>query len=112
RPRPAPLSPQPQNTQSIPRGTTPDELLATVMAAVLRDVNLSPHHLGDICVGNVLQPGAGAFMARVAQFLRAHSIPTMIYLWDFPARNPQLGLDIFKQRRWVSPCVRHEPTPT
>ncbi|XP_042188055.1 3-ketoacyl-CoA thiolase, peroxisomal [Callorhinchus milii] len=51
------------------KGTTPDELLATVMAAVLRDVNLSPHHLGDICVGNVLQPGAGAFMARVAQFL-------------------------------------------
>lgn len=51
------------------KDTTPDELLAAVMTAVLRDINLSPHLLGDICVGNVLQPGAGAFMARVAQFL-------------------------------------------
>ncbi|PNJ74765.1 ACAA1 isoform 14, partial [Pongo abelii] len=28
-----------------------------------------PEQLGDICVGNVLQPGAGAIMARIAQFL-------------------------------------------
>ncbi|XP_030053811.1 3-ketoacyl-CoA thiolase, peroxisomal isoform X2 [Microcaecilia unicolor] len=39
------------------------------MVAVLRDVSLSPDKLGDICVGNVLQPGAGAFVARIAQFL-------------------------------------------
>ncbi|XP_047730582.1 3-ketoacyl-CoA thiolase, peroxisomal isoform X2 [Prionailurus viverrinus] len=39
------------------------------MTAVLRDVKLSPAQLGDICVGNVLQPGAGAIMARIAQFL-------------------------------------------
>ncbi|KAJ7402090.1 3-ketoacyl-CoA thiolase B, peroxisomal [Pitangus sulphuratus] len=49
--------------------TTPDELLAAVMRAVLQDVNLRPEALGDICVGNVLQPGAGALIARVAQFL-------------------------------------------
>uniref|UniRef100_K7FVV5 Acetyl-CoA acyltransferase 1 n=1 Tax=Pelodiscus sinensis TaxID=13735 RepID=K7FVV5_PELSI len=49
--------------------TTPDELLSAVMTAVLKDVNLSPEKVGDICVGNVLQPGAGAFTARVAQFL-------------------------------------------
>uniref|UniRef100_A0A452TGY8 Acetyl-CoA acyltransferase 1 n=2 Tax=Ursus TaxID=9639 RepID=A0A452TGY8_URSMA len=49
--------------------TTPDELLSAVMTAVLRDVKLSPAQLGDICVGNVLQPGAGAIMARIAQFL-------------------------------------------
>ncbi|XP_063159372.1 3-ketoacyl-CoA thiolase, peroxisomal isoform X2 [Candoia aspera] len=49
--------------------TTPDELLAAVMTAVLSDVKLSPERLGDICVGNVLQPGAGALMARVGQFL-------------------------------------------
>ncbi|KAM6452966.1 3-ketoacyl-CoA thiolase, peroxisomal isoform 1-T1 [Liasis olivaceus] len=49
--------------------TTPDELLAAVMTAVLSDLKLSPERLGDICVGNVLQPGAGALMARVGQFL-------------------------------------------
>ncbi|KAM6169457.1 3-ketoacyl-CoA thiolase, peroxisomal isoform 1-T1 [Rhynchocyon petersi] len=51
------------------KDTTPDELLSAVMTAVLQDVNLSPEKLGDICVGNVLQPGAGAVMARIAQFL-------------------------------------------
>ncbi|XP_074755953.1 3-ketoacyl-CoA thiolase, peroxisomal isoform X2 [Athene noctua] len=51
------------------KDTTPDELLSAVMTAVLQDVNLHPEALGDICVGNVLQPGAGALIARVAQFL-------------------------------------------
>uniref|UniRef100_A0AAZ3NNN9 Acetyl-CoA acyltransferase 1 n=1 Tax=Oncorhynchus tshawytscha TaxID=74940 RepID=A0AAZ3NNN9_ONCTS len=51
------------------KDTTPDELLSCVMTSVLVDVGLSPERLGDICVGNVLQPGAGALMARVAHFL-------------------------------------------
>ncbi|XP_063063517.1 3-ketoacyl-CoA thiolase, peroxisomal [Engraulis encrasicolus] len=51
------------------KDTTPDELLSTVMTAVLKDVGLAPDKLGDICVGNVLQPGAGALVARIAQFL-------------------------------------------
>ncbi|KAL2804051.1 3-ketoacyl-CoA thiolase, peroxisomal isoform b [Daubentonia madagascariensis] len=51
------------------KDTTPDELLSAVMTAVLQDVKLRPELLGDICVGNVLQPGAGAVMARIAQFL-------------------------------------------
>ncbi|XP_059187072.1 3-ketoacyl-CoA thiolase, peroxisomal [Centropristis striata] len=51
------------------KDTTPDELLSAVMTAVLTDVGLSADKLGDICVGNVLQPGAGALMARVAHFL-------------------------------------------
>ncbi|KAM8878143.1 LOW QUALITY PROTEIN: 3-ketoacyl-CoA thiolase, peroxisomal [Spinachia spinachia] len=51
------------------KDTTPDELLSAVMTAVLTDVGLSPDKLGDVCVGNVLQPGAGALMARVAHFL-------------------------------------------
>ncbi|XP_007462754.1 PREDICTED: 3-ketoacyl-CoA thiolase A, peroxisomal isoform X2 [Lipotes vexillifer] len=51
------------------KDTSPDELLSAVMTAVLQDVKLSPAQLGDICVGNVLQPGAGALMARIAQFL-------------------------------------------
>lgn len=51
------------------KDTTPDELLSAVMAGVLKDVNLDAAELGDVCVGNVLQPGAGALIARVAQFL-------------------------------------------
>ncbi|KAJ8418784.1 hypothetical protein AAFF_G00002830 [Aldrovandia affinis] len=51
------------------KDTTPDELLSAVMSAVLKDISLPPDRLGDVCVGNVLQPGAGALMARVAQFL-------------------------------------------
>ncbi|XP_037621739.1 3-ketoacyl-CoA thiolase, peroxisomal [Sebastes umbrosus] len=51
------------------KDTTPDEMLSAVMAAVMKDVGLSPDKLGDVCVGNVLQPGAGALMTRVAQFL-------------------------------------------
>ncbi|XP_075068285.1 3-ketoacyl-CoA thiolase, peroxisomal [Mixophyes fleayi] len=49
--------------------TTPDELLSCVMSAVLKDVNLKPELVGDICVGNVLQPGAGPLVARISQFL-------------------------------------------
>ncbi|KAM3929223.1 3-ketoacyl-CoA thiolase B, peroxisomal-like [Leptodactylus fuscus] len=49
--------------------TTPDELLCAVMNAVLEDVNLGPSLLGDICVGNVQQPGGGAIVARMGQFL-------------------------------------------
>uniref|UniRef100_A0A8C8G1N1 Acetyl-CoA acyltransferase 1 n=1 Tax=Oncorhynchus tshawytscha TaxID=74940 RepID=A0A8C8G1N1_ONCTS len=56
------------------KDTTPDELLSCVMTSVLVDVGLSPERLGDICVGNVLQPGAGALMARVAHFLRVESM--------------------------------------
>lgn len=51
------------------KNTTPDELLSAVITAVLKDVDLNPASLGDICVGNVLQPGAGAVVARIAQFL-------------------------------------------
>ncbi|KAK9540774.1 hypothetical protein VZT92_003204 [Zoarces viviparus] len=60
------------------KATTPDELLSAVMTAVLTDVGLSPDKLGDVCVGNVLQPGAGALMARVAHFLSGfpETVPT------------------------------------
>uniref|UniRef100_A0A8C5ALF4 Acetyl-CoA acyltransferase 1 n=1 Tax=Gadus morhua TaxID=8049 RepID=A0A8C5ALF4_GADMO len=51
------------------KDTTPDELLSAVMKAVMTDMGLSPDRLGDVCVGNVLQPGAGAVMARIAHFL-------------------------------------------
>ncbi|XP_008421414.2 3-ketoacyl-CoA thiolase, peroxisomal [Poecilia reticulata] len=61
------------------KDTTPDELLSAVMTAVLEDVGLSPDQLGDVCVGNVLQPGAGALMARVAHFLSGFPEKVPVY---------------------------------
>ncbi|KAF4075707.1 hypothetical protein AMELA_G00222000 [Ameiurus melas] len=61
------------------KDTTPDELLSAVMTAVLRDVGLSPDKLGDMCVGNVLQPGAGAVMARIAQFISGFPETVPVY---------------------------------
>ncbi|XP_077426497.1 3-ketoacyl-CoA thiolase, peroxisomal isoform X7 [Vanacampus margaritifer] len=59
--------------------TTPDELLSAVMSAVVKDAGVSPHLLGDVCVGNVLQPGAGALMARVAHFLSGFPDSVPVY---------------------------------
>ncbi|XP_022616407.1 3-ketoacyl-CoA thiolase, peroxisomal [Seriola dumerili] len=61
------------------KDTTPDELLSAAMTAVLTDVGLSPAELGDVCVGNVLQPGAGALMARVAHFLSGFPDTVPVY---------------------------------
>lgn len=61
------------------KDTTPDELLSAVMTAVLTDVGLSADKLGDVCVGNVLQPGAGAVMARVAHFLSGFPETVPVY---------------------------------
>ncbi|KAI5617176.1 3-ketoacyl-CoA thiolase, peroxisomal, partial [Silurus asotus] len=61
------------------KDTTPDELLSAVMMAVLRDVGLPSDKLGDVCVGNVLQPGAGAVMARIAQFISGFPETVPVY---------------------------------
>lgn len=50
--------------------------LRQVMRAVLLQTNLKGDQLGDICVGNVLEPGAGATMARMAQL--AAGIPYQV----------------------------------
>uniref|UniRef100_A0A8C2MA81 3-ketoacyl-CoA thiolase, peroxisomal n=1 Tax=Cricetulus griseus TaxID=10029 RepID=A0A8C2MA81_CRIGR len=47
------------------KDTTPDELLSAVLTAVLQDVRLK----ALLSTGNVLLPGAGAVLARIAQFL-------------------------------------------
>ena len=43
-------------------------MLAAAMKGVLDETKIPPHLIGDIVVGNVLAPGGGAFLARVAQF--------------------------------------------
>ncbi|ETI53494.1 hypothetical protein L914_03467 [Phytophthora nicotianae] len=59
------------------KDTTPDVLLSHVLQAVLKQAKVDPKLVGDIVVGNVLQPGAGAGMARMAQLAAGipHTVP-------------------------------------
>ncbi|RLN20552.1 hypothetical protein BBJ28_00013625 [Nothophytophthora sp. Chile5] len=59
------------------KDTTPDVLLGHVLQAVLKQAKVNPALVGDIVVGNVLQPGAGAGMARMAQLAAGipHTVP-------------------------------------
>lgn len=59
------------------KDTTPDVLLGHVLQAVLKQAKLDPTLVGDVVVGNVLQPGAGAAMARMAQLAAGipHTVP-------------------------------------
>ncbi|CAI5738256.1 unnamed protein product [Peronospora destructor] len=59
------------------KDTTPDVLLGHVLQAVLNQTKVDPKLVGDIVVGNVLQPGAGAGMARMAQLAAGipHTVP-------------------------------------
>lgn len=51
------------------KDTLPDDLLAVVFNAVIKDSGLKPSAIQDICVGNVNQPGSGAMISRMAQFM-------------------------------------------
>lgn len=59
------------------KDTTPDVLLAHVLKGVLQQSGVDPKLVGDVVVGNVLQPGAGAGMARMAQLSAGipHTVP-------------------------------------
>lgn len=46
------------------KSTTTDDLLGSVLKAVVDQSKIDPASVGDIVVGNVLQPGAGAISAR------------------------------------------------
>jgi acetyl-CoA acyltransferase 1 len=48
--------------------TAPDVLLAQALAGAVARARVRPDFLQDVSVGNVLQPGGGAIMARMAQF--------------------------------------------
>lgn len=63
------------------KDTLPEELLATVLKAVLDKTGINPALVDDIQVGNVLPPGGGATVARMAQlyagFPESSSISTV-----------------------------------
>ncbi|KDO30583.1 hypothetical protein SPRG_04484 [Saprolegnia parasitica CBS 223.65] len=49
------------------KDTTPDVLLRQVFEGVLKQTKVDPKIIGDIVVGNVLQPGSAAVGARMGQ---------------------------------------------
>ncbi len=51
------------------KDTHPGDLLVAVLRGVLEGTSVKPSQIGDISVGNVLMPGAGAAQVRMAMFL-------------------------------------------
>ncbi|KAL8454814.1 hypothetical protein Emed_000065 [Eimeria media] len=51
------------------RNVYPEDLLAVLFKELLRRTQLDPSLIEDVCIGNVIQPGAGALGARIAGFL-------------------------------------------
>jgi acetyl-CoA acyltransferase 1 len=51
------------------KDTAPEVMLETVFRAVVQQSNIDAKLIQDVCVGNVLQGGAGAATSRMAMFL-------------------------------------------
>lgn len=51
------------------RDTAPEAMLAVVLKDVIKKGGVDAKLVEDVCVGNVLQPGAGAHTSRMAMFL-------------------------------------------
>ena len=51
------------------KDTAPEAMLAPVFKAVVQQSGIDPKLIDDVCIGNVLQPGGGAFSSRMAMFL-------------------------------------------
>jgi acetyl-CoA acyltransferase 1 len=51
------------------RETAPESMLAVVLKDVIKKAGIDGKLVEDVCIGNVLQPGAGAHSSRMAMFL-------------------------------------------
>lgn len=59
------------------RNTAPEVMLAAVLKDVVAKSGVDVKRIGDICVGNVMQGGAGSITSRIGQLLAdlPHDIP-------------------------------------
>jgi acetyl-CoA acyltransferase 1 len=65
------------------KDTAPEAMLAPVLKDVLKKANnMDPKLVQEICIGNVLQPGAGSTSSRMAQFLAGIPNTTPLYAID------------------------------
>lgn len=54
------------------RDTPPESMLAPVLKAVVQKSGIDAKLIEDVCIGNVLQPGAGAHTSRMSMFLAGY----------------------------------------
>lgn len=64
------------------RNTAPEAMLAPVMRDVIKKAGIDAKKIQEICIGNVLQPGAGSTSSRMAQFLADIPETTPLYAVD------------------------------
>jgi acetyl-CoA acyltransferase 1 len=64
------------------RNTAPEAMLAPVMKDVVKKAGIDAKLIDEICIGNVLQPGAGSTSSRMAQFLADIPDTTSLYAID------------------------------
>jgi acetyl-CoA acyltransferase 1 len=64
------------------RNTAPEAMLAPVMRDVIKKSGIDAKLIEEICIGNVLQPGAGSTSSRMAQFLADIPDTTSLYAVD------------------------------
>ncbi|CBZ53610.1 Acetyl-CoA acetyltransferase,related [Neospora caninum Liverpool] len=51
------------------KDTYPEDLLANLLVALLKKTKIDPSRIQDVCIGNVLQPGAGALGSRIGMLM-------------------------------------------
>ncbi len=51
------------------KDTAPEAMLAVVLKDVIKKAGIDAKLVEDVCIGNVLQPGAGAHTSRMSMFL-------------------------------------------
>jgi acetyl-CoA acyltransferase 1 len=61
------------------RNTPPEIMLKVVLEDALKKGKVDPKSVQEICIGNVLQPGAGQVSSRMAQFLAGIPEDTPLY---------------------------------
>ena len=62
------------------KDTAPEAMLKVVLSEVLKRANnLDAKEVGEVCIGNVNQPGGGATTARMGQFLAGYPDTTPCY---------------------------------
>jgi acetyl-CoA acyltransferase 1 len=51
------------------KDTPPEAMLTPVLKAVIQQAGVDPKLIEDVCIGNVVAPGAGAHTSRMAMFM-------------------------------------------
>mmetsp|Transcript_32782 Transcript_32782/g.70440 ORF Transcript_32782/g.70440 Transcript_32782/m.70440 type:complete len:434 (+) Transcript_32782:85-1386(+) len=64
------------------KDSAPEDLLAPLFKAVLERTKVDPKKIGDVQIGNCLQPGSGAGSTRMSMFLA-----------DFPVEVPAMAIN-------------------